>query len=107
MNKTVNIYALYDTMTKEFMPVFQMHNNETAIRNIVHAHIKGNIEFPDDIHLIKLGELQIIEGNDANLVNGILDLGSISSLAEKFSKKTDLLKDPTILNREVLTNECK
>lgn len=96
MNRTIGIYALYDTMTKEFMPVFQMHNNETAIRNIVNAHIKGNIEFPDDVHLIKLGELQIIEGNDANLVNALLDLGSISSLAEFYNKKP-VIKDPEVI----------
>lgn len=115
MNRTLGIYCLYDKMTKEYMPVFQMHNNDSAIRNIIHAHLKGNVEFPDDVHLIKLGELQIIEGNDVSLVNGNIDLGSISSLAEKFGNETrlkkyldkrDNLKDPEILNREVLPNEC-
>lgn len=99
MNRTVSIYALYDTMTKEFMPVFQMHNNDTAIRNVVSAHIKGNIEFPDDIHLIKLGELQIIEGNDANLVNAVIDLGSISSLAEFYTKKPVIKEPEVIINK--------
>lgn len=84
MNRTVSIFALYDRMIKEFMPLFQMHNVDTAIRNVVTAHIKGNVEFPDDIHLIKLGELTIIEGNDTNLTNCYLDLGSISSLAERY-----------------------
>lgn len=96
MNRTLGIYCLYDKMTKEFMPVFQMHNNDSAIRNILHAHIKGNIEFPDDLHLFKLGELQIIEGNDATLVNGTVDLGSISSLAEFYNKKS-VIKDSEII----------
>lgn len=84
MNKTVNIYALYDKMTKELMPIFQMHNDETAIRNVVTAHIKGNIEFPDDIHLYRIGQLDVIEGNDSNLTNNYFDFGSISQLAERY-----------------------
>lgn len=88
MSKSIellNIYCLYDSVSQEQMPIFQMSSESVAVRNIVKMNLKGTIEFPDDLHLVKLGYIKLDDDiRNYTLVSDYKDLGSVTALTDKF-----------------------